>query len=108
MRQYSPESLLWQAVSIDSNGKARLTTLIGEIAGAVRKSFRLPPVQVARLHRLVRDARGAQASPVHNLQAELYSLYIAGQPSEVIEGKMPKRLEALVNYLSGLMLTYCC
>lgn len=57
MRQFSPESLLWQTVSLQTSGRGLLTTLIGEISGAVQKPFRLTGRQVTALRRLVTGAR---------------------------------------------------
>ncbi len=109
MREYSPESLLWQLVSVKPNGAAMLTTLIGEISGARRTWFHLPAGQDAQLHRLVAGARGVPPPrPGTAPRAELYTLHIAGERSENIQGPMPRPLASLVNYLSGLMLTYCC
>ena len=38
----------------------------------------------------------------------LYTLHIPGEAPTSFEGPMPKRLGALVNFLDGLTLTYCC
>jgi hypothetical protein len=108
MRQYSPESLMWQTVSIDGNGTGVLTSLIAEISGAVRRSFHLPAPQAARLRRLLGAARRAPSPRGRDPRAELYTLHISGEPTAAIQGSMPKPLRALVSYLSGLMLTYCC
>ncbi len=108
MRQYSPESLLWQTVSVRADGSALLTTLIGEISGAIRKPFRLPPDQTARLRRLVAAARPVARPASGDPRAELYTLHISGMPSANIQGRMPKPLAALVHFLSGLMLSQCC
>ncbi len=108
MRQYSPESLMWQTVSVNADGGALLTTLIGEISGAIRKSFRLPPGQAAVLRRLVAAARRAATPADSDPRAELYTLHISGRPAANIQGRMPKPLAALVRFLSALMLTHCC
>ena len=109
MREYSPESLLWQLVSVKPNGAAMLTTLIGEISGARRTWFRLPAGQTARLRRLVAGARSVPPPrPGIAPRAELYTLHIADSRSENIQGPMRRQLASLVSYLSGLMLTYCC
>jgi hypothetical protein len=108
MRQYSPESLLWQTVSVRADGAGQLTTLIGEISGAVRKSFQLPPEQAAVLRRLVAAAPRSHPPQTTDPRAELYTLHISRLPSANIEGRMPGALAALVHFLSGLMLTYCC
>jgi hypothetical protein len=108
LRQYSPESLLWQVVSVKAGGKGVLTTLIGEITGAVRKSFQLPAPQAAVLRRLVADARSVRPPPRSDPRAVFYTLHISGGAAANIQGRMPRRLAALVHFLSGLMLTYCC
>lgn len=108
MREYSPESLLWQTVSVRADGTALLTTLIGEISGAIRKPFQLPPDQAALLRRLVAAARPVSRSTTGDAHAELYTLDIPGMPSANIQGRTPKPLAALIHFLSGLMLTYCC
>jgi hypothetical protein len=108
MRQYSPESLLWQTVSVRADGAGLLTTLIGEISGAVHRSFQLPAQQAAVLRRLVAAARRSHPPPTTDPLAELYRLHISGLPSANIEGRMPTALAELIHFLSGLMLTYCC
>lgn len=86
-----------------------LTTLIGEISGARRTWFQLSAPQTARLRRLVAAARSMPPSrPGIAPRAELYTLHISGERSENIQGPMARPLASLVNYLSGLMLTYCC
>lgn len=109
MRQYSPESLLWQTVSVKANGAAVLTTLIGEQVGAIRKSFQLPAPEAARLRRLVAGARSVRPPPPGIAPRDvLYTLHISRGPAENIQGPMHGRLAALVHLLSGLMFTYCC
>jgi hypothetical protein len=108
MRQYSPESLLWQTVSVRADGSALLTTLIGEISGAIRKPFQLSPDQAARLRRLVTAARPVARPVSGEPRAGLYTLHISGMPSANIQGRMPKPLGGLVRFLSGLMLAHCC
>jgi hypothetical protein len=108
MRQYSPESLLWQTVLVRADGSALLTTLIGEISGAIRKPFQLSPDQAARLRRLVTAARPVARPVSGEPRAELYTLHISGMPSANIQGRMPKPLGGLVRFLSGLMLAHCC
>lgn len=108
MRQYSPESLMWQTVWVKSDGSGVLTTLIGEQVGARQRPFTLPPGQAALLRRLVAAARGV-APPRHpDVKATLYTLTISGERSENVQGAMAKPLAALVSFLSGLTLTYCC
>jgi hypothetical protein len=108
LRQYSPESLLWQVVAVQANGRGVLTTLIGEITGAVRTSFQLPAPQVAVLRRLVAGARSVRPPPRSDPHAVFYTLHISGGTAANIQGRMPKRLAALVHFLSALMQTYCC
>lgn len=108
MRQLSPQSLMWQSVAVKADGTALLTTLIGELAGAPRRTFQLPARQAALLRRLVVRARGAGVPSWINPRAKYYTLHIRGEQALVIEGPMPRRLAALVNFLSGLMFTYCC
>lgn len=108
MRAYSPESLMWQTVSLSADGSGILTTLIGEISGAERRSFRLPARQASTLRRLVTRARPVPQPTAHDPRAELYSVRIAGAPSKTVQGRARAQLEALVRFLSGLMQTYCC
>ena len=108
MRQFSPESLLWQTVSLSPSGRGVLTTLIGEVSGAIRKPFRLPARQARILRQLVALARTVKPPAQSDPRAELYTLYITGQPSANIEGRAPKRLTSLIHFLAGLMMTYCC
>lgn len=108
MREYSPESLLWQTVSVRADGSALLTTLIGEISGAIRKPFQLPPDQTARLRRLVAAARPVARPASGDPRAQLYTLHISGMPSANIQGRTPKPLAALISFLSDLMLAHCC
>ncbi len=108
MRAYSPESLMWQTVSVSSDGTGILTTLIGEISGAERRAFHLPPARAATLRRLVDRARPVREPGRHDPRAELYSVRISGVPSKTIQGSAPKPLNELVRFLSGLMQTYCC
>ena len=108
MRAYSPESLMWQTVSLSADGSGILTTLIGEISGAERRFFRLPASQAATLRDLVDRARVTPQPRAHDLRAELYSIRIAGAPSKTVQGPARLPLEALVRFLGGLMRTYCC
>jgi hypothetical protein len=108
MRQFSPESLLWQEVSLAPDGAGVLTTLIGEVSGATRKDFRLPARQGALMRRLVARARTVAPPARSNPRAELYTLYITGEPSANIQGPARKPLAALIDYLSSLMMNYCC
>lgn len=108
MREYSPESLLWQTVSVSSNGAAVLTTLIGEQTGATQKPFRLSPRQAATLRRLVAGARTVTPPRPSDPHAVLYTLHIAGLPAENLQGRTPQALTALTDFLSDLMLSQCC
>lgn len=108
MREYSPASLLWQTVSVNENGAAVLTTLIGEQTGATQKSFQLSARQAAALRRLVAGARTVRPPRPNDPHAMLYTLHIAGLPGENLEGRTPPRLTALVTFLGNLMLTECC
>jgi hypothetical protein len=108
MRQYSPESLMWQTVSVDSSGRGELTTLIGEISGAERTPFRIPRGQLTVLQRLLARSRGARIPSHHNLRATLYTLHVSGHPSVILQGTIPRRMRPLVRFLTGLMSTYCC
>ncbi|HEX4010110.1 MAG TPA: hypothetical protein VHX62_08885 [Solirubrobacteraceae bacterium] len=108
MRQYSPESLMWQTVSVFSTGRAELTTLIGEIAGAERRPFRISPRQVTRLRRLLAVSRAAKIPVQHDLRATLYTLHVSGRTSVILQGTIPTRMKPLVGFLTGLMSAYCC
>ena len=108
MRQFSPQSLLWQAISIQPDGHVLLTTIIGEIAGAQRRRLTLPPSQTAKLRRLVAAARRVAPPRPHNPQAQLYTLTLPGLPAESLQGTTPPALTALTGYLSGLMFNDCC
>ena len=108
MRQYSPLSLDWQAVAVSPTGKGELTTLIGEISGAERTSFKLPARQLASLRRLLAAARGDKPPAKLVASAEQYTLHIPGRGSEVVEGPAPGQLRRLIAFLSALMTTYCC
>lgn len=108
MRQYSPESLMWQTVSVAPTGRAELTTLIGEIAGAERTPFRISPGQLADLRRLLATSRGVRIPSHHNLRATLYTLHVRGHPSIILQGTIPRQMQPLVRFLTGLMSTHCC
>jgi hypothetical protein len=109
MRAYSPASLLWQTVSVRRDGLGLLTTLIGETVGAKRRSFQLPPSQAMLVRTLVARARSVRP-PLAGVAPRdtLYTLHIAGAAPKNVQGPMRRPLRALVNFLSGLMLTYCC
>lgn len=107
MRALSPQSMHWELVSVNAQGSGILTTLIGEL-GAVRRDFRLPPSQAARLRRLVENARGAPAPPVENTHAMLYTLHITGAASEIVQGGGPASTLALISFLNRLTQQYCC
>jgi hypothetical protein len=108
MRQFSPESLMWQTVSVFNTGRGELTTLIGEISGAERRPFRISAGRLARLRRLLADSRRARIPPHHDLRATLYTLHVRGRPSVIIQGAIPRSMEPLIRFLTGLMSTYCC
>ena len=109
MRQFSPESLMWQTVEVGDNGAGVLITLIGEQVGAVRTPFRLAPARAALLRRLVAGARSVEPPPQGAApRATLYTLHIRGEPGENLQGPMRRPLARLVGFLSGLMLRYCC
>jgi hypothetical protein len=108
MRSYSPESLMWQTVWVTRDGSGVLTTLIGEQVGARQRPFHLSAAQAQLLRRLVGAARGVSPPRHPNPKATLYTLAISGKPSENVQGAMARPLAALVNFLSGLMLDYCC
>ncbi len=108
MRQFSPQSLLWQTISIQPNGRGLLTTLIGEISGAVRRHFELSAAQKVTVSRLAVTAARVAPSTSHDPRAELYTLTLRGRPAENLQGEMPPALSALTRYLSGLMTSYCC
>jgi hypothetical protein len=109
LRAFSDASLLWQAVSLAPDGKGLLTTLIGEVSGAEQRRFRLSPPQAALMRRLVAAVRTVRApAPNGNPRDMLYTLYISGRPSVDIQGRAPKQLTALINFLSGLMMSECC
>ena len=98
---------MWQNVVVRRDGSGILTTLIGEIAGALQKGFRLSPSQLAHLRHLIVQAE--PVTPPDTAAANyLYTLHIGGRPSEKIQGPMPRALAQLVTFLSNLMLTYCC
>ena len=108
MRQFSPESLMWQTVSVFTTGRGELTTLIGEISGAERRSFRISAGQLADLRRLLTGSRRARIPTQHNLRATLYTLHVSGRPSVIIQGAIPRPMQPLIRFLTGLMSTYCC
>jgi len=99
---------MWQTVWVKSDGSGVLTTLIGEQVGARQRPFRLPAGQAGLLRRLVTAARGVPPPRHTDPKATLYTLAISGKPSENVQGAMAAPLAALVNFLSGLMLNYCC
>lgn len=107
MRRFSPVSLTWQSVFVEPNGYGLLTSLIGETAGAPHRAFQLPATQLARLRRLIAGARSVRPGP-SRAGDYLYTLHIHGEAQFSFEGPIPKRLAALVNFLDGLTLTYCC
>lgn len=107
MRRFSPVSLMWQTIFVRPDGNGLLTSLIGEIGGAPHKAFRLSAGQLATLRRLLAATRSVKPGPSRS-GPYLYSLHIAGATPISVEGPMPMRLTQLVNFLNGLMLTYCC
>jgi hypothetical protein len=100
-------SMLWQTVFVRGNGQGVLTTLIGEVSGALQRPFRLSPGQVVTLRRLIAAARSVPP-PHDSLGSDLYTLHISGQAAENLSGPMPEPLAALVKFLGNLMLAYCC
>lgn len=107
MRRFSPTSLMWQTIFVRPNGTGLLTTLIGEEAGAPHRSFQLSPRQLTSLRRLIEAAGPAKPGP-GKPGPYIYTLHFPGKPALSLEGPMPKPLGALVNFLDGLTLTYCC
>jgi hypothetical protein len=107
MRRFSPVSLMWQTIFVEPDGRGLLTSLIGETAGAPHRGFRLSPPQLARLRRLIAGARTVRPGP-GKPGDYLYTLHIRGEAQLSFEGPMPRRLSALVDYLDGLTLAYCC
>lgn len=107
MRRFSPTSLMWQTIFVRPNGSGLLTTLIGEEAGAPHRPFHLSPRQLASLRRLIAAARPSKPGPSRP-GPYLYTLHIPGKAAFSLEGPMPKPLHALVAFLDGLTLAYCC
>ena len=107
MRRFSPVSLMWQTVFVQPDGRGLLTSLIGETGGAPHRAFRLPASQLATLRRLIAGARSVKPRPSRPGDY-LYTLHIPGEAQFSFEGPMPSRLSALINFLDGLTLTYCC
>jgi hypothetical protein len=107
MRRFSPVSLMWQTIFVRPDGHGLLTTLIGETAGAPHRPFQLTGNQLARLRRLIAAARSVKPGPSRPGDY-LYTLHIPGEAPMSLEGPMPARLGALVSFLDGLTLTYCC
>jgi hypothetical protein len=107
MRRFSPTSLMWQTIFVRPNGSGLLTTLIGEEAGAPHRPFQLSARQLASLRRLVEAARSAKPGPSRP-GPFLYTVHLPGEATFSLEGPMPKPLHALVAFLDGLTLTYCC
>lgn len=107
MRRFSPVSEMWQSVFVRPDGSGVLTSLIGEIAGAPQRHFRLSSSRLERLRHLIATARDVR-SRVSGPGDYVYSLHIGGEPPLSLEGKLPKRLSPLVAFLGKLMLTYCC
>ena len=107
MRRFSPVSLMWQTVFVRPDGSGLLTSLIGETAGAPHRSFRLSSHQLATLRRLIATARSVKPGPSRP-GPFLYTLHLPGEATMSLEGPMPKRIGALLNFLDGLTLTYCC
>jgi hypothetical protein len=107
MRRFSPTSLMWQTIFVRPNGSGLLTTLIGETAGAPHRPFQLSARQLASLRRLIAGARSSKPGPGRP-GPYLYTLHIPGKATESLEGPMPKPLHALISFLDGLTLTYCC
>jgi hypothetical protein len=106
MRQIATSGL-WQTVFVRRNGQGVLTSLIGEISGALQRQFKLPPPQLSMLRRLI---AGAPSTPPPQGAAgpEIYTLHISGRAAENLSGPLPEPLAALVQFLSNLMLKYCC
>jgi hypothetical protein len=107
MRRFSPVSLMWQSIFVQPDGHGLLTSLIGETAGAPHRAFRLSASQLATLRRLIAAAKSVKPGPSKSGDY-LYTLHIPGEAQFSFEGPMPRRLTALVNFLDGLTLTYCC
>jgi hypothetical protein len=107
MRRFSTKGLTWQSIYVQPDGKALLTSLIGETAGAPHRPFQLSADQLATLRRLITAARSARPGPSRPGLYQ-YSLHIAGERLMSLEGPMPRALAKLVNFLGHLMLIYCC
>jgi hypothetical protein len=110
MRQYDAKSLLWQTIFVRRDGSGVLTTLIGEIGGAPQRSFQLPSGELTSLRRLIEAVRanghGSGSDALED--GFVYSLHIEGLPSQNAGGAAPKPVAKLIDFLSGLTLTYCC
>jgi hypothetical protein len=107
LRRFSPKSLMWQSVFVRPDGSGVLTSLVGEISGAPQKPFRLSRAQVGTLQRLIATAR-TEKPPTGSNGDYIYSLHIAGRPAQGFGSPVPGPLGSLVNFLGGLMYTYCC
>jgi hypothetical protein len=107
---YNYKSLMWQTIFVRRDGSGELTSLIGEIAGAPQRAFRLPAGQLGALRRLVDAARapsaGTSTAPLQD--GYVFSLHIAGRPSENDGGRAPRPVAELIDFLSGLAFSYCC
>ena len=107
MRWFSPVSLMWQTIFVEPDGHGLLTSLVGETAGAPHRGFQLSAAQLARLRGLIASAKSVKPRP-SKAGDYLYTLHIPGEAQMSFEGPMPRRLSALVDYLDGLTLAYCC
>jgi hypothetical protein len=107
MRRFSLVTLTWQTVFVEPHGHGLLTTLIGELAGAPHRPFQLSARQLATLRGVIAAAKSVK--PGASKRGDyLYTLHIPGESAMSLEGPVPVRLRALIDFLSGLMFTYCC
>jgi hypothetical protein len=102
------KSMLWQTVFVRRDGQGMLTTLIGEVGGALQKPFQLSAGQLVKLRGLIAQARPIPPPKNYAIGPDLYTLHVSGQPAENLSGQLPRPLAALVQFLGNLMLTYCC
>jgi hypothetical protein len=108
MQQVRPVTITPQSVSVDANGDGAVIVVIGELTIPKPTRFRLDARALARLHRLLREAKLADLHIVAPIpvRALMYTVRSDGHQVRVVQGHVPARLRGLVDFLHGLIGRY--
>ena len=105
MAQVRPIEITPQSVSVQTDGRASVIDVIGELTIPTPNRFRLTPARLARLRGLIaRSGIGhlgiEQPIPI---KREMYTLIAGTHRVRVVEGHIPARMRPLISFLSALI-----